>query len=296
MKLYTIAWQNRPLVCLENRPGRLTPLPYETMNHLLADRPDHRAGVLEKAGKGSGEFALAEVQVLAPIPHPRQDVICLGMNYQKHKTEAERFDAAAFTREKAQAVYFSKRATHCPGPGAPIPGHFDLVDSLDYETELAVILGRDAKNVTEAEAFDYVFGYTIVNDVSARNLQTGHKQWYFGKGLDGFTPMGPCIVTKEAFPQPPAQAIRTWGWALIRPGSCGRGMWSAVRLRALVFWKTLWKDNRNQTASGLAPLAVSLVSQETLLPQGRGTNPGPAGRPVSAPVGSVSPPSPSGGR
>ena len=71
MKLYTIAWQNRPLVCLENRPGRLTPLPYETMNHLLADRPDHRAGVLEKAGKGSGEFALAEVQVLAPIPHPR---------------------------------------------------------------------------------------------------------------------------------------------------------------------------------------------------------------------------------
>ncbi len=77
--------------------------------------------MLEKAGKGSGEFALAEVQVLAPIPHPRQDVICLGMNYQKHKTEAERFDAAAFTREKAQAVYFSKRATHCPGPGAPSP-------------------------------------------------------------------------------------------------------------------------------------------------------------------------------
>lgn len=209
MKLYTIAWQNRPLVCLENRPGRLTPLPYETMNHLLADRPDHRAGVLEKAGKGSGEFALAEVQVLAPIPHPRQDVICLGMNYQKHKTEAERFDAAAFTREKAQAVYFSKRATHCPGPGAPIPGHFDLVDSLDYETELAVILGRDAKNVTEAEAFDYVFGYTIVNDVSARNLQTGHKQWYFGKGLDGFLPMGPCIATVDELQYPPHVQIQS---------------------------------------------------------------------------------------
>lgn len=264
------------------------------------------------------------------------------MNYQKHKTEAERFDAAAFTREKAQAVYFSKRATHCPGPGAPIPGHFDLVDSLDYETELAVILGRDAKNVTEAEAFDYVFGYTIVNDVSAGISRPAISSGISGKGLDGFTPMGPCIVTKEAFPQPPAQAIRTWvngqlrqeavtdqlifsiphilrelsqgmtlqagtiiatgtpargwGWALIRPGSCGRGMWSAVRLRALVFWKTPWKDNRNQTASGLAPLAVSLVSQETLLPRGRGTNPGPAGRPVSAPVGSVSPPSPSGGR
>ena len=108
-------------------------------------------------------------------------------------------------------MYFSKRATHCPGPGAPIPGHFDLVDSLDYETELAVILGRDAKNVTEAEAFDYVFGYTIVNDVSARNLQTGHKQWYFGKGLDGFTPMGPCIVTADEFDTyPPKMGIRSF--------------------------------------------------------------------------------------
>ena len=101
MKLYTIAWQNRPLVCLENRPGRLTPLPYETMNHLLADRP----GVLEKAGKGSGEFALAEVQVLAPIPHPRQDVICLGMNYQKHKTEAERFRLSRTIRCAAPPVW-----------------------------------------------------------------------------------------------------------------------------------------------------------------------------------------------
>ena len=76
--------------------------------------------------------------------------------------------------------------------------------------ELAVVLGRDAKNVAEADAFDYVFGYTIVNDVSARNLQTGHKQWYFGKGLDGFTPMGPCLVTRDEFPQPPALAIRTY--------------------------------------------------------------------------------------
>ena len=124
--------------------------------------------------------------------------------------EAERFDVQAFTREKARAVYFSKRATHCQGPDTPIPGHFDIVDSLDYETELAVILGKDAVNVAEEDAFDYVFGYTIVNDVSARNLQTGHKQWYFGKGLDGFTPMGPCIVTKDEFAQPPAQAIRTW--------------------------------------------------------------------------------------
>ena len=214
MKLYTVSWQNRPLVCLESQPGWLTPLPYETMNHLLMDAPDHRDQVLARAAKGRGEFSLGDVTVLAPIPHPRQDVICLGMNYRAHKAEAEQFDPAAFTRQ-GQAVYFSKRATACPGPGAPIPGHFDLVDSLDYETELAVVLGRDAKNVAEADAFDYVFGYTIVNDVSARNLQTGHKQWYFGKGLDGFTPMGPCLVTRDEFPQPrPSVPTST--------GSCGR--------------------------------------------------------------------------
>ena len=189
MKLYTVADEKRTLVCRETAPGTLQVLPYATMNDLLTDDPAHRETILARQ---TGEtLALAEVRVLAPIPAPRQDVICLGMNYQKHKTEAEQFNADAFTREKGSAVYFSKRAAHCPGPGDPIPGHFDLVDSLDYETELAVILGRDAKHVREEDAYDYVFGYTIVNDVSARNLQTGHKQWYFGKGPDGFSPMAP---------------------------------------------------------------------------------------------------------
>ena len=210
MKLYTVEHQEKVLVCLETSGGKLTVLPYETMHDLLADEASHRQGILEGAFAQTGTLSLETVTILAPIPNPRQDVICLGMNYQKHKAEAERFDVQAFTREKARAVYFSKRATYCQGPGQSIPGHFDIVDSLDYETELAVILGKDAVNVSEEDAFDYVFGYTIVNDVSARNLQTGHKQWYFGKGLDGFTPMGPCIVTKDEFAQPPAQAIRTW--------------------------------------------------------------------------------------
>ena len=210
MKLYTVEHQEKVLVCLETSAGKLTVLPYETMHDLLIDESSRRQGILEAAFAQTGTLSLEEVTILAPIPNPRQDVICLGMNYQKHKAEAERFDVQAFTREKARAVYFSKRATYCQGPGQPIPGHFDIVDSLDYETELAVILGKDAVNVSEEDAFDCVFGYTIVNDVSARNLQTGHKQWYFGKGLDGFTPMGPCIVTKDEFAQPPAQVIRTW--------------------------------------------------------------------------------------
>ena len=81
------------------------------------------------------------------------------------------------------------------------------MERLDYEAELAVILGKTARNVKAAEAGEYIFGYTVVNDVSARDVQTGHKQWYFGKSLDGFTPMGPCIVTAEEIAFPPALDI-----------------------------------------------------------------------------------------
>ena len=78
-----------------------------------------------------------------------------------------------------------------------MPSYKGLVDSLDYECELGVVLGKDCKGVTKEEAKQYIFGYTIINDISARNLQTRHKQWYLGKSLDGFTPMGPCIVTAD---------------------------------------------------------------------------------------------------
>ena len=147
-------------------------------------------------------IALSDVKLEAPIPEPRQDVICLGLNYRDHVEEATRADAV-FDVQRGDAVYFSKRLQRAVAPGDKIDGHFDICDSLDYEVELGVVIGRDAKNVKAADAGKYIFGYTIVNDVSARNLQTRHKQWYFGKSLDGFTPMGPCILTAdevESFP------------------------------------------------------------------------------------------------
>jgi 2-keto-4-pentenoate hydratase/2-oxohepta-3-ene-1,7-dioic acid hydratase in catechol pathway len=90
-----------------------------------------------------------------------------------------------------------------------IQSHPGLVERLDYEAELAVIIGKTARNVPAADAEQYIFGYTILNDVSARVLQTAHKQWYFGKSLDGFTPIGPCIVTADEICFPPALPIRT---------------------------------------------------------------------------------------
>ena len=138
-----------------------------------------------------------ELQLCAPIVHPRQDVVCLGINYDAHAQEAGRFSGEAFGGERPYTIYFSKRVSRATATKELVPSYKGLVDSLDYECELGVVLGKDCKGVTKEEAKQYIFGYTIINDISARNLQTRHKQWYLGKSLDGFTPMGPCIVTAD---------------------------------------------------------------------------------------------------
>lgn len=154
-------------------------------------------------------IALSDVKLEAPIPEPRQDVICLGLNYRDHVEEATLADAV-FDIQRGDAVYFSKRLQRAVAPGGEIDGHFDICDSLDYEVELGVVIGRDAKNVKAADAGKYIFGYTIINDVSARNLQTRHKQWYFGKSLDDFTPMGPCILSADEVGAMPELDIRCY--------------------------------------------------------------------------------------
>ena len=183
------------------------PLPVPDMNTLIETMTltDLRSAVAA-AERGSA-LALSDVELLAPIPRPRQDVLCLGMNYLAHAEEAARYSADAFRKERPVAVYFSKRVSEAGKPDGVIPRHAGLTDRLDYEAELAVVLGRTARNVKAADAADCIFGYTVLNDVSARDLQTGHKQWYFGKSLDGATPMGPVLVTADEIAWPPALEI-----------------------------------------------------------------------------------------
>ena len=183
------------------------PLPVPDMNTLTETMTltDLRSAVAA-AERGSA-LALSDVELLAPIPRPRQDVLCLGMNYLAHAEEAARYSADAFRKERPVAVYFSKRVSEAGKPDGVIPRHAGLTDRLDYEAELAVVLGRTARDVKAANAADCIFGYTVLNDVSARDLQTGHKQWYFGKSLDGATPMGPVLVTADEIAYPPALEI-----------------------------------------------------------------------------------------
>lgn len=192
----------------ESRPGILTgeavrPLPYPSMQALIEAPWEEVRAAADQAGPA---IPLAEVILLAPIPHPRQDVICLGINYRDHAEEAARFNGD-FAGERPVPIYFSKRVAEAMSPDGWIESHPGLVDQLDYEAELAVIIGRPACRVPAERAAEYIFGYTILNDVSARVLQTAHTQWYFGKSLDGFTPMGPCITTADEIPFPPALDI-----------------------------------------------------------------------------------------
>lgn len=209
MKLVTYRENGAEQVGALTKDGTaILPLPVPDMNTLIETMTLSQLSSAVTAAEGSGaSVALADVELLAPIPRPRQDVLCLGMNYKAHASEAAKYDADAFTKEKPAAVYFSKRVSEAVAPGGVIQSHQDLVERLDYEVELAVILGKTAKHVKAAEAGDYIFGYTVLNDVSARDVQTGHKQWYFGKSLDGFTPMGPCIVTADEIAFPPALGI-----------------------------------------------------------------------------------------
>ena len=209
MKLITYRFRDAEHVGVLTGDGaHVAPLPFQDMNALIDSASlSQLQSLAVQAEEAGAVIPMDQVTLLAPIPRPRQDVLCLGMNYKAHEAEAARYDADAFTKEKPVAVYFSKRVSEAVAPGGDIPRHAGLVEKLDYEVELAVILGKDARDVPAEKAADYIFGYTIVNDVSARDLQTGHKQWYFGKSLDGFTPMGPCIVTADEITFPPALDI-----------------------------------------------------------------------------------------
>ncbi len=146
------------------------------------------------------------VQLLAPIPRPRKNIFGIGLNYVEHVEESSRALDTSKDLPK-QPVIFSKPPTTVIGPGEPIQHDAQLTQQLDWEVELAVIIGKRARRVRKAEALDYVFGYSVMIDVSARdNRRAG--QWIYSKGMDTYGPFGPCIVTADEIPDP--QCLDLW--------------------------------------------------------------------------------------
>lgn len=143
---------------------------------------------------------LVNADLLAPIPRPRKNVFGIGLNYVEHVAESSRTLDTSKELPK-QPVIFSKPPTSVIGPDAAIEHNADITQQLDWEVELAVVMGRRARRVSEADAMGHVFGYTVLNDISARdNRRAG--QWIYSKGQDTFCPMGPMIVTADEIPDP----------------------------------------------------------------------------------------------
>ncbi|MAK12902.1 MAG: hydrolase [Candidatus Pelagibacter sp.] len=145
-------------------------------------------------------YSIDEVKLLSPIPVPVRDIICVGKNYAKHAKEVQKSSFSTLQEKKYvpnELIIFNKATTSVIGPNDKIELINDRTNTTDYEGELGVVVGKRSKNIKYSNATDIIFGYTIINDVTARKLQNNHKQWFIGKSPDTYCPMGPCIITKD---------------------------------------------------------------------------------------------------
>lgn len=162
-----------------------------------------RAEKALKTRKKGARINAKRAKIVAPIPAPRRNIICVGKNYYEH---AKEFDASGFNATAdasaipSDPIIFSKASTTVCGPGDEIPAYLDHSKSTDYEVELAVIIGSGGRGISKRNAMKHVYGYTIVNDVTARVLQQQHKQWFIGKNIDNYCPMGPYLATADELP------------------------------------------------------------------------------------------------
>ena len=149
-------------------------------------------------------ISATEITLCAPIPEPFRDIICLGKNYADHAKELVQTKLATQDDSMIPAapIYFAKSASPAIGHKGVAPLHSHFTKQVDYEAEIAVIIGKKAKRIRPEQVEDVIFGYTIMNDITARDIQTIYGQWYFGKSLDGFCSLGPHIVTKDEIPYP----------------------------------------------------------------------------------------------
>jgi 2-keto-4-pentenoate hydratase/2-oxohepta-3-ene-1,7-dioic acid hydratase (catechol pathway) len=165
-------------------------------------------GLLEEASTARYALAVPEASLRAPIPTLPRNVICVGANYTDHIDESERVVGALDLPDAP--VYFTKDVRSVCGPRDDIPVDAATTTQLDWEVELAVVIGEPGRDIPVARALDYVWGYTILNDVSARDIQLSRNQWWKGKSLEGSSPMGPYLVSADEIGDPQALELSCW--------------------------------------------------------------------------------------
>jgi len=181
------------------------------MNCLIEAYPVLRSQILAAVADRTQTLDISGVKLLAPIPTPRRNIFCVGKNYHEHAHEFAKsgFDSSAASGAvPAAPIVFSKPPSSVIGPGDAIDSGLDPLQSVDYEAELGVVIGRAGRCVDGENPCSFIFGYTLVNDVTSRGLQKKHSQWLLGKGIDTFCPLGPVILTADAMPSVQALEIR----------------------------------------------------------------------------------------
>jgi 2-keto-4-pentenoate hydratase/2-oxohepta-3-ene-1,7-dioic acid hydratase in catechol pathway len=204
MRLVTFHFGGKPTLGVVSENG-VVPVPGMTLLEVIATGsglPDKNA----LAQKTAVSFKSSDL--LAPIPTPRRNVMAIGLNYVDHIKESSETRGKP-TKIPTYPVFFTKATNAVIGPNASIPFNPAVTTELDWEVELGVIIGKRGINIPVERAYEHVFGYTIINDVSARDLQMRHGQFFKGKSLDGTCPMGPWIVTQDEIPDPQNLDLRS---------------------------------------------------------------------------------------
>ncbi|MBR6504063.1 MAG: fumarylacetoacetate hydrolase family protein, partial [Firmicutes bacterium] len=169
-----------------------------------------------------------EVKLLSPIPYPRRNIVCLGKNYLAHVKEIGGITGGPKDTAPEWPIYFTKAAYPCLEPGGTILRHETVTKYIDYEAELTVVMGRQGLYIPEEEALEYVFGYTIGNDISARDVQNRHVNWFKGKSLTTHCPVGPWIVTADEIPDPQDLTVQSYVEGELRQDGNTRDMIRSV--------------------------------------------------------------------
>jgi len=219
MRVATWHWGGRLQAGTVTDDGReVTPL-------AVADPARGALEIIERVARGEDlprtagpRLPLEAVTLAAPIPQPRRNVLCVGRNYRSHAAElATTVFREVLPEKDSWPMVFTKLPESVTGPHdtvrLPDPA---ISTQIDYESELAIVIGKRGRNIRRARAMDHVFGYTILNDVTARDVQVRHHQWFLGKSFDTFCPMGPWIVTADELD---ARAVRVQGWLTSRGGT-----------------------------------------------------------------------------
>ena len=209
MRFYMVNLNNSSLLAISNNdedfiiPGTFKNCPKEflTIENFL--NSDSNIIKLKDfiAKSNLQQYKISKKNILSPISRPQQNIMCMGLNYEDHIKESEKVFLKDIKRPK-YPIIFTKSTLSINDPYADIPLRKDVSEELDWESELAIIIGKRGIHIKKENAYEYIFGYTVLNDISARDIQRNHKQFFLGKSLPGACPIGPCIVTKDEIEDP----------------------------------------------------------------------------------------------